>query len=272
MQKYLVFTDLDGSLLSHQDYSWEKAAPALHMLEKRGFPVIFNSSKTSAEILKLKHEMNNHHPFVSENGGVIEIPENYFSPGYQPSDTSGYEIYKPGLPYEEIIQLLERFRQTFHYEFIGFHDMSVADIMAETNLSEQQARDAKRRQATEPIIWQDSHVAFYQLKQYLEDNNLIITSGGRFSHVMSQFSKGGAIRFLTRKHQQAEPDTEWFSIGLGDSDNDLEMLEAVDYPVLIPNPGSKHPVKASIPNLIRPVNAGPAGWNQAISGLLEKLQ
>lgn len=271
MRKILVFTDLDGSLLSHHDYSWNKAAPALKLLKQQGFPLIINSSKTSAEILKLKQAMGNTCPFVSENGGVIEIPRGYFSADYAAPNNPEYEAILPGISYQEIITTLQDFRDTFHFKFVGFNDMSVEELMQETNLSEEQAQDARQRQASEPIIWLDSYVAFNQFKTYLEDNNLIITAGGRFSHVMSDYNKGDAVTYLKSQYQQAEPDTQWISIGLGDSANDLQMLEAVDYPVLIPNPGSKHPIQADIPHLLRPDYAGPAGWNQAVLRLLDKL-
>ncbi len=42
----LVFTDLDGTLLNHDDYSWEAARPALEELQRQSIPLILVSSKT----------------------------------------------------------------------------------------------------------------------------------------------------------------------------------------------------------------------------------
>jgi predicted mannosyl-3-phosphoglycerate phosphatase (HAD superfamily) len=47
MTNFLVFTAVDGTLLDYHSYSYEEA-----MLAEAGFPLIFNSSKTSAEIKK----------------------------------------------------------------------------------------------------------------------------------------------------------------------------------------------------------------------------
>ena len=47
---FVVFSDLDGTLLDHSTYSWKAAAPALAALRDRGIPLILASSKTSAEI------------------------------------------------------------------------------------------------------------------------------------------------------------------------------------------------------------------------------
>ena len=46
----LVFTDLDGTLLDHDSYSFEPARPALARLRSAGVPVIPTTSKTLAEV------------------------------------------------------------------------------------------------------------------------------------------------------------------------------------------------------------------------------
>ncbi|MCG7852909.1 MAG: HAD hydrolase family protein, partial [Methanosarcinaceae archaeon] len=48
--KYVVFTDLDGTLIDHDTYSYKAARPALAALKKQGIPLIFCTSKTRAEI------------------------------------------------------------------------------------------------------------------------------------------------------------------------------------------------------------------------------
>ena len=54
VRQYLVFTDLDGSLLDHHNYSYSDALPQLRQLERRGIPVIPASSKTRVEIERLR--------------------------------------------------------------------------------------------------------------------------------------------------------------------------------------------------------------------------
>lgn len=44
--QFLVFTDLDGSLLDHHNYSYVNALPQLASLEQLGIPVIPATSKT----------------------------------------------------------------------------------------------------------------------------------------------------------------------------------------------------------------------------------
>ena len=88
--RWLVFTDLDGTLLDHHNYNFTAAIPSLRALEWLQIPVIANTSKTFAEMLELRAKLNNKHPFITENGAAIYIPENYFS--LQPQDTHKIEV------------------------------------------------------------------------------------------------------------------------------------------------------------------------------------
>ena len=45
----VIFTDLDGTLLDHENYSFRMALPALDLLRRRGVPVVPVSSKTAPE-------------------------------------------------------------------------------------------------------------------------------------------------------------------------------------------------------------------------------
>ena len=49
----LVFTDLDGTLLDHETYSFELALPAIDVLKEKNIPLIFCTSKTRAEIERI---------------------------------------------------------------------------------------------------------------------------------------------------------------------------------------------------------------------------
>ena len=53
----VVITDLDGALLDHKTYSYQKALPALHRLKATATPLVPLSSKTEAEITALLKEM-----------------------------------------------------------------------------------------------------------------------------------------------------------------------------------------------------------------------
>jgi mannosyl-3-phosphoglycerate phosphatase len=70
----ILFSDLDGTLLDHDDYRWQAAGPALDRLKAARIPLVLNSSKTMAEIRALRDELGNTDPFIVENGAESVAP------------------------------------------------------------------------------------------------------------------------------------------------------------------------------------------------------
>ena len=60
------------------------------------------------------------------------------------------------------------------------------------------------------------------------------------------------------------------TVGVGDSDNDLTMLAAVDIPVLIPHPHRGFPAGAPA-GAVRATRPGSEGWNEAVGKVLDEL-
>lgn len=268
--KFIIYTDLDGTLLNHDSYSWEAASTALELTKNMGYPIIFNSSKTFAELIPLAREMRLEHPMIAENGSVIAIPHDYFYPSTPAVPDSGYNLTTFGEPYSELVDELDQIRDQYHFKFTGFHDMNTSDVIALTGLDQESAQLAMQRQTTEPFIWQDTDDNFTRFKALLNNSNKKITRGGRFSHVLPSFNKGDAIDFLNNHFRNTFCDVNWLTIGLGDSENDLEMLANVDYPVLVSN-RAKEPLNTdTIENINITVQDGPAGWNSAVIALINQ--
>jgi mannosyl-3-phosphoglycerate phosphatase len=256
MKRLLVFTDLDGTLLDHNNYQWQAAAAAIEWLHEHDCPLIFNSSKTYAEMQPLATQMNNHAPMICENGSSIALPQNYFQ------HDNGIIYF--GERYDTIIDVLNELRQQYRYKFVGFNDMSIDEIVAHTGLDERQAALAQQRLSSEPLKWMDTDEALREFTLHLQQRQLSIKKGGRFYSVSGRCSKGDAVHWLVERYRQEQPDTQWLTVALGDSDNDLPMLECVDYPVLISNPYSSSPASINLENVTRPDKPGPEGWNIAI--------
>ena len=123
----LIFTDLDGSLLDHDSYSFAPAAPLLNNLETEYIPVIPTTSKTFAEVQKLRVKLNNRHPFIIENGAAIAIPSNYFpSMPKECYEKSGFWIIANSRPRNHWNNLLEKNCQEFDGEFETFSSIYTA--------------------------------------------------------------------------------------------------------------------------------------------------
>ena len=110
--KLVIFTDLDGTLLDRDTYSFSPAKPALHLIRLKNIPLILSSSKTRAEIEIYRKQLENNHPFISENGGAVFIPKGYFSFPYPyDRELKKYFVLELGAPHPQIIEALESIKK-----------------------------------------------------------------------------------------------------------------------------------------------------------------
>lgn len=264
-QPIIVVTDLDGTLLDHYSYSAAAATAALRRLQQHRIPVIFNTSKTSAEVVELRHQLDNHEAYVCENGSAIYIAQQH------PDDNQQTEPYwKPeilGVPYQVILSCLNQLRQQ-GFKFRGFNDMTTTEVAALTGLDTVAAERSKQRHASEPLVWNDSDNNRQLFQQQLANSQLQMVKGGRFWHVMGRTDKANGVSFL-RQYYKQKWQVEPTVIALGDGQNDLAMLKAADYPVVIP--GQNETLKLDHKNTMIAQAHGPDGWNQAINHLLDQL-
>jgi len=270
--KILIFTDLDGTLLNHEDYSCEGALPSLGKIKQAGIPLILTTSKTRIETELLQKEIGIDDPFIVENGAAIYFPPKYTKYFLEDADHEPpfqiMQIIQLGISYDRIRAFIEEIRN--QVDIRGFGDMSAQEISDMTGLTLRRAEFAKAREYTEPFIMaQDQDV--YMLQGLAVERGIKITKGGRFHHMIGvNQDKGEAVKMVRdifdRKHGEKH-----LTIGLGDSINDVPMLNNVDMPVLIPHPERGY-LEASFPGLIRAGEPGSKGWNDVMEMLLDELE
>lgn len=255
----VVFSDLDGTLLDHDTYEWQAAEPALTALNVRGVPVVLISSKTRDEIDGYRDEMGLSHPVVAENGAFIDVPQGYFSDSIRLNERSA--------PRAELQQVLLTLRDAQGFDAVGFFELGTEGIVEHTGLAPGKARLANRRAASEPLLWRDTDAALERFGRAVGERGLRCVRGGRFVHLMGQTDKADAMGSLVKAYQQHFAADSLRTIALGDGPNDLGMLQAADVAVVIPGRHA-HPMPLNDhPRVLRPEQAGPAGWSEAILSL-----
>lgn len=177
----IIFTDLDGSLLNHDDYSYVEALPALTRIKAAGIPLIITTSKTRREVTPLRQEIGITAPFIVENGGGVFFPrsDDFDISGSYEKD--GYVVMELGMSYEKIRAAFRNINERFPARGLG--DMSLMEITDRTGLSLAGAVAAKDREFTEPFVL-DTDQESDELDKLAESHGMKITRGGRFCHLM----------------------------------------------------------------------------------------
>ncbi len=259
--KTVILTDLDGTLLDHEDYTYRGALPALERIRRDGLPLVFVTSKTRSEVEVLHHEMRLDEPFIVENGGGIYFPPRYAHFRIDGGNPAGrYRLQALGRPYKEIRAFVTGVRDRFGVR--GFGDLDVREIGARAGLDQDAAARARQREFSEPFVIEDESY-LPELSRLAHGSGLRIERGGRFHHfVAAGQDKGAAVQRLQHVFRSNYMEPVRF-IGLGDAPNDRPLLRAVDIAVLVPNPAVAKMDK-NIPGLIVARLPGSRGWGEAV--------
>jgi mannosyl-3-phosphoglycerate phosphatase family protein len=267
----IVFTDLDGTLLD-ESYSFAAAQPALRKMAEQGIPLVLCSSKTRKEIEHYRNKLGNSHPFISENGGGIFIPEGYFPDetvleGFSPIVEKDYRVIRLGTPYDVLRKVFGELQEEgFH--ITGFGDLSTNELMKLTGLSTEEALLCKERDFDEPFLFNGSEGEKAALFRAIRAKGLSTTQGV-FFHLLGNNDKGKAVKILSEIFRAQYGSIR--TIAIGDSPNDRAMLENVHFPVAVQRPDGRHHPSLAQPNFFKAEGIGPDGWNSAILDLLKRL-
>ncbi|WP_373235496.1 HAD-IIB family hydrolase [Cohaesibacter celericrescens] len=262
--RLIVFTDLDGSLLDHNSYSYDAAKPALDLLRNRDVPLILASSKTAAEIAPLRAELGFVHcPAIVENGAGL-------LPAHMSLNAFSGEVSE----YQRIRAALKQLPSGLQGLFVGFGDWSDREIATQTGLDLKKVILASKRFYSEPGLWRGDDGQRQEFETWLEKKGIKARQGGRYYTLSFGATKADQMRNII--DDLGWRDRPVLTIALGDAPNDIEMLEAADRAVIIKNPhGPTLPAlsgeEAYPDHIIRTQKSGPQGWNEAIQKLFGQI-
>jgi len=252
---WLLFTDLNGTLLDDGSSGIDPSLPALKILRRLGIPLIPVSSKTLPELEPFRHALKLKGPVVAENGAVIVYPG------------EATQVAPPG--YHRLRDFLVDRRANPNFDTLGFGDMALEEVMAATGLPREEAKLTRRRLGSEPLIWRGSEKGLAAFREEAAAARLRLIQGRRFLHLLGDTDKGTAVRHVI-KHLRNRARLVTHTIALGDADNDRDMLLAAEIPVIIRRPDGSHLSLPERPDALVSEQPGAAGWNQVVLELLEK--
>lgn len=266
---YLIFTDLDGTLLNAEDYQFDDALPVLGSLQEQRIPVISVTSKTRQEVEVLRQQIAPQDPFIVENGSgvfVNQTDDRFSLTNTQP--WSEFHLLQLGCSYAEVRTGLRQLGEVLNRDLQGFGDLSLEEIVDLTGLPPDDATRAKAREFTEPFLTPKT-VPPEEVEAAAKALGFQVVVGDRFSHLIgANAGKGSAVQHIVEAFQAVHPAVSITTIGLGNSPNDRAMLEAVDIPVVVPGRAGPHPGLVSYGWKVAPFS-GAKGWARVVQSLLE---
>ena len=137
------------------------------------------------------------------------------------------------------------------------------DVIAHlTGLNQRDVILAKQRDFTEPFILNDE-TKLEALKKSAHRYGLKVTQGGRFYHLMSESQDKGISVIKTIELFETLYQEKIRSIALGDSQNDIPMLEHVDIPILIQKHDGSY-LETDVHHIQKSNYQGSKGWNEMV--------
>ena len=310
----ILFTDIDGTLVDINTAEYGKETNKLiKIIKEKNIPLILTSAKTRLEQNKIREDLGLSDPFIVENGGAIVIPKGYFPDnalrniGYllretqekendtrdNASDNARYVdhttvvIIELGKSADYVRAKLSNIRKRYNISFRGVADISIEELSNFTSISKEQARRMAQRDYGETILQiQNEDIA--RFIKYVQEEGMKVIHGGRFFDVTVGTDKGIAVGILKKLFKDKFHNNVTF-FGIGDSTNDIPMLDLMDIPILVQRQdsswinyngikvksatsiGSSSSSISSSNNVIKIKGIGPSGWENAIRKIILEL-
>ena len=256
--KYWIVTDLDGTLMD-ENYDISPARKTLNTLNKLHIPVIPCTSKTASEVRYFRKENNLFDPFIVENGAAI----------YGNDNSNEWKLIL-GKSYHELRIVLNNLSEIVNYKLTPLNDLNRNQIFELTGLSDQGMIRALERQWSVPFLNPPESI-FTKINSICDSFDVHVFKGNRMSHLLSNKShKGEAVNklklYLNNKDVKI--------IALGDSQNDLPLLEYADISIVIPGKnGPNKYLKRGIDKGIFKLASEPhaKGWSNSVENIINNI-
>jgi len=196
----VIFTAIEGALLNSKSPSWSAAAEALEEIERRRVPLILVTSGTRAELEPLRQKMENGHPFVTESGGGLFIPDGYFARHLEGTVRQGrYFCVAFGRPYADAVAAAEEIAEESGASIVGYSQMSAREIARNTGEPVRQAELARQREFSERFFFAGaSEAVIGKFEREARERRWDAIRGEPFWELRSGNDEARALRHLMR--------------------------------------------------------------------------
>ena len=262
-KQIIIFTDLDGSLLDKDTFKFNIIENYFRELILKNIIIIPNTSKTEAELLDFNKQYNLNLSFIVENGSCIH----------------GLNLINPKLPKKILIsRTVDKIYEIYNSNVPNNLKNKITFILKLNSKKQEEIfglplnklKLAIKRKYTIPIKFNGSQIEKYELIEILNNVGLTLQTGGRIINICDNINKSKAMS-KTIELISKEIDDKIVTIGVGDNQNDIEMLKLSDHPCLVRNDNFNSAL-INIDNLIKSTEPSPMGWADVIKTAIQKIK
>ena len=198
MNKIIIFTDLDGTLLNEESFSFKQIITFIkNLLKLDNFFIFFISSKTKEEMINVRKKMNINVPLIYENGaGIYDLK---FCNLIKEPLKKNIVLAKQKI--KEIKKKTNLFRGL--KSSIRFLDsMDIKEIKTILGLPSDEIQFAIDREFSRLFLFNGNDSFLKNLKIQASENSLSINKGGRVYSISDNFTKADAFKFVKNKKKK----------------------------------------------------------------------
>jgi mannosyl-3-phosphoglycerate phosphatase len=269
----IIFTP--SNLLGSSSASVQAASDALFELERRKIPLVLSGRGTRAQIEAVRRRIEHGHPFITEGGGGLFIPDGYFSIRMEGAQRAGRYLCVPfGRPTREAIAAIKEIADEANAEVVPYAEMSAREIARNTGMNIRDAEASADREFSQPFFFAGNSDQVASAFQQAANRHgwQVRRAQNAFWELFSGNDDGKALRYLMKLYRETLR-SRLRSVGLGSSMDDLSLLAASDQRLVLPLGGDHYDIAllSKLPGATKISASGAAGWNQAVLDVLNTI-
>jgi mannosyl-3-phosphoglycerate phosphatase len=271
--RQIVFTAVEGALDHLVPRFSTAVSEALQALARRGIPLVLSSHGARAQLEPLRRKLQHSHPFLTESGGGLFIPDGYFNHRLEGATRAGRYLCVPfARTHAEAAAALQEIAAEASASVVGFSQLSSREIAQNSGESPKEAELSRQREFSEIFFFAGEMVkAPRRFSEIARKRGWEATPGDPFWELRASKLQNHqpAPHYLMDIYRKSLH-VRLRSVGIGIQAQDLHLLSATDTAVVLPrHPGNfDEALLSHLPGALRGDQPGPAGWSQAIMNVL----
>jgi len=270
--RVVIFTP--SNLLGSANNVAPAVSEALFEIERRKIPLVLSTRGTRAQLEVLRRKIGHGHPFITEGGGGLFLPDGYFSLRLEGATRAARYLCVPfGRSSREAGTAADDIARQAGAEIVRYAEMSAREIARNAGVSEREAQASREREFSERFFFAGNvDLAMQSFENIAREQNWEIRRSEPFWELCSGNDEGKALRYLMRLYRQALR-SRIRSVGIGASFDDLSLLAASDQAFILPAAAGRFDdqLLSKLPNSAKIALPGAAGWNQTVVDVLGRV-